>query len=387
MNARERYRQTLTFGRPDRVFYQPCWAWQETLDRWQREGMPRDVKLEDYFGTDTYRNAPVGVGPLGHLSSGTIGLYPSFEVKVLEETETYIVRTTLDGQTVREYKRNMNMPQYLDHPLKNRDDWEQKIRPRLNPYSPERYPPEWDQFVASAKNTDCPLIIWAASFWGRLNIWAGLENLSYLFYDDPMLMHEINEYLAWFVIESLHKAFDAVTFDCVFIWEDMSGKGGPLCSPSLFREFILAGYKKVTQSFREHGVNIIMVDSDGDNRPIVPLWLEGGVTALRPLEVAAGEDAVALRKTYGKRLALVGNIDKRALIDGPEAKAAIEAEVLSKVPWLLTQGGYIPQIDHLTPPDVSLENYWYYWNLVKEISLDPERYLHEARRRGLWTDD
>jgi len=40
---------------------------------------------------------------------------------------------------------------------------------------------------------------------------------------------------------------------------------------------------------------------------------------------------------------------------------------MSKVPFLIKQGGYIPYIDHAVPPDVSLENYIYYLNLLKEI--------------------
>ncbi|MHB1294426.1 MAG: uroporphyrinogen decarboxylase family protein [Anaerolineae bacterium] len=385
MNDRERYRETLTFGCPDRVYYQPMWAWEETLERWYGEGMPRDAKFHEYFGTDTWGFCPVAGGPLGHLSgSAVIGLDPTFEIEVLEETPEYVVRTTLDGQVVRENKLRMNMPQYLDHPLKCRDDWEKKIKPRLNPHSPGREHDDWDKYVASVQERDYPLGIWAASFWGRLNLWCGVESLSYLFYDDPGLLREINEYLAWFVIESLHKLFDTVQVDFVFIWEDMGSKGGPLCSPKLFREFMLPGYKKVTQFFREHGVDIIQVDSDGNNYDIIPLWIEGGVTGLRPLEVAAGEDAVYLRKRYGKQLSLVGNIDKRALIEG---KDAIDREVLSKVPWLLMQGGFIPQVDHLVPPDVTLANYWHYWNLVKQIAGDPERYLFEAKRLGYWAEE
>jgi uroporphyrinogen decarboxylase len=83
------------------------------------------------------------------------------------------------------------------------------------------------------------------------------------------------------------------------------------------------------------------------------------------MEVAAGNDAVALRKEYGKDLIIGGNIDKRALIKGKEA---IREEVMSKVPFLLEQGGYFPTIDHLVPPDVTLENYQYYINTLREVA-------------------
>ena len=41
------------------------------------------------------------------------------------------------------------------------------------------------------------------------------------------------------------------------------------------------------------GADLILVDCDGDAEPLIPLWLEGGVTGLWPVERAAGMDAVA----------------------------------------------------------------------------------------------
>src|SRR5208283_4209319 len=104
---------------------------------------------------------------------------------------------------------------------------------------------------------------------------------------------------------------------------------------------------------------------------------------LRPFEAAAGCDSVAIRKKYGKDLIIQGAIDKRALA---KSKEAIDREVLSKVPWLCLQGGFFPQVDHLVPPDVSLENYTYYSQLLRKVAEDPHRYLHEARTKGFWKE-
>ena len=81
--------------------------------------------------------------------------------------------------------------------------------------------------------------------------------------------------------------------------------------------------------------------------------------------MAAGNDAVAMRKKYGKDVIIGGTIDKRALIKGKEA---IREEVMSKVPFLLQQGGYLPSVDHLVSPDVTFENYCYYINLMREVA-------------------
>ena len=375
MNARQRYLETMCFGRPDRAFLLYPWLWAGTLQRWHTEGLPPDAHVDEYFGTDRYETVPV-------VSS----LLPLPEREVLrEEGETRIVRRGGEGQIIREFthRPDLNMPQWLDYPLKTRDDWESRFKPLLDPHSPARYPLWWEDYVRSVEDRDYPLGISAGSFFGWVRNWMGLERLSYMTFDDPILVHEIVDYIAYFICETIHRALDEVRPDFALIWEDMAGKAGPLTSPKLFREFQVPAYKKVTGLLHDHGVNVIMVDSDGLNDRLIPLWLEAGVTGLYPFEVAAGEDAVALRKQYGKSLMMYGNIDKRALLQGPEA---IDREVLSKVPWLLLQGGYTPWIDHLVPPDVPFANFRYYQNLVNWLAEDPERGLHEARRRGFWPD-
>jgi hypothetical protein len=41
---------------------------------------------------------------------------------------------------------------------------------------------------------------------------------------------------------------------------------------------------------------------------------------------------------------------------------------MSKVPFLLEQGGYFPCIDHGVPPDITFENYCYYINIMREVA-------------------
>ena len=375
MNARERYHQTMEFGRPDRAFLLHPWLWTSTAERWHNEGLPNDVQVDAYFDTDRYETAPIDVG-----------LLPGIRREVLkEEGHTRLVRRAGEGQIIREFidRPDMNMPQWLDYPLKTRADWEREFKPRLDPKSPGRYPLWWDDYVRRVQDRDYPLGISAGSYFGWVRNWMGLERLSYMIYDDPGLIHDIVDHIATCVCETIERALGQIHFDFALMWEDMAGKGHPLCSPRSFREFQVPAYKRVTDLLHRYGVNIIMVDSDGMDDPLIPGWLEGGVTGLYPMEVAAGEDAVALRRKYGKSLMLYGNIDKRVLA---QDRQAIDAEVLSKVPWLLLQGGYVPWVDHLVPPDVPFENFRYYASLIRRIAEDPERALAEARQRGYWED-
>jgi uroporphyrinogen decarboxylase len=189
----------------------------------------------------------------------------------------------------------------------------------------------------------------------------GLERLLIWFHKDPKLVREMFDFFTDFQIEAARKAVEEARIDFATIWEDMAYRKGPHISPRAFREFMLPGYKKITSFLRNHGIDLIMVDSDGDINSLVPLFIEGGVNCPYPLEVQSGMNWMNLREKYGKQLRMIGNIDKRALMEGPEA---IRKEVESKL-MMAKDGGYIPSIDHCVPADVPFKNYVYYIELVK----------------------
>ncbi|MCM8786301.1 MAG: hypothetical protein NC899_08770, partial [Candidatus Omnitrophica bacterium] len=258
------------------------------------------------------------------------------------------------------------MSQWIDFCIKDEETWE-NVKKRLNPDSPLRYPEYYDDWKRCVKDRDYPLGIQAGSFYGWIRNWMGVENLSVMFYDNPSLVKEIINYVADFVIKVLERVVSEVKIDFANIWEDLGMKQGPLLSPNTFQEFCLPSYKKVCSFLKSYDIDVIMVDSDGNNDVIVPLWLEAGVNMLYPLEVAANTDAIEYRKKYEKRLILMGNIDKRAL---RHTKKEVEDEVMKKVPFLLKEGGYFPFVDHAVPPDVPLENFKYYLKLVQKIWND-----------------
>jgi len=382
VNERERFLATAGFRPVDRAFLLGPWAWQSTVRRWEAEGLPAGADLAEYFHTDREQCAPVQMqGPYGpHL-------HPVLERTILSETEEYQVVRDEEGNTLKLFASDpmQCMPHWIEYPMKGRRDWEAIIKPRLDAAIPGRMPhgSALKEYAEGVRDRDYPLGVWCGSFYGWPRSFMGVERISIMFYDDPALIHEMCEHIADFAIKLLKPLLEQVELDFAFIWEDMAGKAGPLCSPKTYREFMLSPLKRVADFLHGHGIDHITVDSDGNNDVLIPLWLEAGVTGLRPFEVAAGCDAVAIRRRYGRSLVIEGAIDKRALAKGRDD---IDREVLSKVPWLCLEGGYFPQVDHLVPPDVSLENYMHYSSLLRAVVEDPERYLHQARRRGYWTD-
>jgi uroporphyrinogen decarboxylase len=227
-------------------------------------------------------------------------LHPPLERKVLSQTDEYCIVRDEEGNIVKLFNDDplQSMPQWIEYPMKNRDDWENIIKPRLDAKIPGRYPhgEEWDRYVNEVKSRDYALGIWTGSFYGWPRSFMGVERISTMFYDDPDLIHEFCEHIADFVIELITPILESIQFDFAFVWEDMGSKNGPLCSPSIYREFMLSPLKRLTQLLCKHGIDVIIVDSDGNNDVLIPLWLEAGVNGLRPFEIASDSDPIAIRK-------------------------------------------------------------------------------------------
>jgi uroporphyrinogen decarboxylase len=91
--------------------------------------------------------------------------------------------------------------------------------------------------------------------------------------------------------------------------------------------------------------------------------LEEGVNIMFPIEIGAGSDPAAWRTEFGRDVLLRGGINKRAIAEGG---AAIDAE-LERMRPLLEQGGCVPHLDHLVPPDISYANYCEYLDKKRKL--------------------
>ncbi len=83
------------------------------------------------------------------------------------------------------------------------------------------------------------------------------------------------------------------------------------------------------------------------------------------MEVAAGNDIVEYRRLYGRKMAYIGGLDKRALAAGGKV---MEQELMRVVPPLLEEGGFIPGCDHGVPPDISWPNFVEYTRLLAQLT-------------------
>lgn len=357
MTGRERWRRIFNYEKVDRIFNCEFGWWSDTLKRWHKEGLPEEVdsnpKGDIYFNFDKEAGIPI-----------KMGLLPSFEEEIIEETEKYIIKKDATGTTLQIFKDGSStIPHYIKFPVETREDWDE-FKERLKPDIEKRYPQNWEEFKKEWENRNYPLGLPVGSLFGWIRDWMGFENCLMSFYTQPDLIEDMMNHIVNFILTLIEKALEEVKgIDYAAFWEDMAFKTQPMISPALFSKYLVPRYKKITDKLKQYGINVVIVDCDGNINELVPLWLEGGVNVMFPLEINSKSDPVALRKKFGKKVLLKGGVDKIALIHGKEA---IDREI-DRIKDLVEEGGYIPHVDHRVPPDVSYENYLYYLKKKKEV--------------------
>ena len=369
--SRERFLDTLKFKPVARPWVRwGAFLWDETIERWKQEGWD-GTPLDDYFDLDRLVRVDPWYGPV-----------PEFKHQVLCEDSETVTYVNHEGIVMREFKRqhDMSMPQFVRFPVQTEAEFEQFAAERLALNAPRRLSPEWKKMVASGRvqaavgrgdlrKTDqiatrhkpvpqeqWPRKCWAdrwGGFFGSLRNLMGLENLCVAFFDQPKLIERMMEERADRIIEITGQVLKQTHFDAFWFWEDMAYKAGPLVGPDLFRKFAFRHYRRVCDWLHSRGIEHIGLDSDGNITSLIPLWLDAGIDHLWPFEVQSGMDVVKVRQQYGRRLGIIGGLDKRVLAAGGQA---MRREVDRLMP-LVGQGGFIPELDHSVPPDVSWKNF------------------------------
>ena len=364
----------MHFQPVDRALNWEMGYWAGTLDRWYAEGLARHSKAptglvsgagvkgegfpwrrseERDWSVHTYFDLDGGLEKI----DGEWGIWPPYEQEVLWEDEETIKQRTADGTVVLLRKDSSSLPHLLECPVVGRESWEQlkAERPRIDIGG--RLPKDWSQQLATYRDRDWPLGI-GGPFLGvfsSLRTLFGFEQIMYTFYDDPRLVHDILSHLTELWLSLFESVLSQVDVDYAYFWEDMSYKSGPMVSPPIFRAFLMPVYKRINAFFRARGIDITLLDTDGNVWELIPLFLEGGVTGLYPFEVRAGMDVAEVRQRY-PRLQMMGGIDKNALVEGPEA---IDRE-LARVAPVIASGGYVPATDHYVHPQVPWDHFYYY---------------------------
>ena len=359
--------------RPDAPIYQKEFGYY-VLDRWIEEGYlkPRN-QVEDY---DKYLREVFGydepaIDQVYSLGWCEAGFFPCFEEKILEDLGDYELVQDFAGRSVLYFKgrRDGFMPEYKDHPVKDWETWEKNVKWRLDPSTPgrmEQTAAEIEKAKAGAAKGNATVQCMVGGYM-YLRSLIGPEDLLYLFYDDPDLIHDCMK--TWFELADavIARHQEQLVFDELFLGEDICYNHGALISPDMMREFLLPYYHQLYTNMKKRNLDPnrtihFQIDTDGYCGDVIEIYKEIGCDYMSPFEVASNCDVVKLGQKYPD-LRMSGGIDKRIIAKGGDD---IKRHLDYIMPAMRKRGGYIPTCDHGVPEEVSFENYMLYRKLMNE---------------------
>jgi len=356
MTDRERFVRQMHYQPVDRCFNMEFGYWNENFTQWPlfyENGINNNAEADIFFNFDIIR----GVG-------GRIWLNPPFDNVVVEERGTTRVLMNADGLLAEVPKDGHDtIPHYLKSSVQTPDDWRRVKAERFRRDDPARKVDVEGLKQVHPPTRDYPLGVHCGSMIGKIRDMLTFEGLAYAIYDYPDMVEDMVETACVMVEDFLDQVLGQLDFDYASGWEDICYKGGPIVSVKFFKNVVMPRYKRIHKKLQAAGIDLWYTDCDGDVRPLMPYFLEGGINCLFPYEVNSCAHPAELLNEYGKDLRIMGGVDKMALGRGPEA---IKAYLATLVP-LVERGGYIPFCDHRCPPNVKPEDYLYYLDLKEQM--------------------
>ena len=129
---------------------------------------------------------------------------------------------------------------------------------------------------------------------------------------------------------------------------------GPFLSPAMFAEFTAPYLARLIQGYHEMGFYTIK-HTDGNIMPIIDQLVQANPHALHSLDPQAGVDIAEVKRLYGDKVCLIGNVNCGALDTGTDE------EVIASARYALQHGmpggGYIFSTSNCIYTGMRLERY------------------------------
>ena len=182
------------------------------------------------------------------------------------------------------------------------------------------------------------------------------------FYMDLVADREFAEaYLDRFLAFALRLAENALSrigsmVDVVRVADDLGSERGPIVSPATYRSLIKPRQKKLYDFIKSKTDAPILLHSCGSVRDLIDDFIEIGVDALNPVQVAArGMDSKELKSVFGHRISFWGGgCDTQRVLPFGSVEE-VRREVMRRIADLSPGGGFVFSPVHNIQYDVSPE--------------------------------
>ena len=143
--------------------------------------------------------------------------------------------------------------------------------------------------------------------------------------------------------------------ETIFIYDDAGHKNCPFLSPKMYEKLIVPQIKRVCDKVHSYDGKVIL-HSCGNINKLLDLMISSGIDGLNPLEAGSGMDIFKVKRDYGERICLIGNVDPIGLLThGTPEK--VDAYIKQLIKEVAPGGGFCLASGHSITYSVPLENF------------------------------
>lgn len=135
----------------------------------------------------------------------------------------------------------------------------------------------------------------------------GTEQYFIDYIENPSLVDRLNEIVLKYNLKYIRNCLE-IGADVIVISGDYAANEEPMMSPRHFKRYIFPPLKAMVSEVKNRGSYCIK-HTDGNIWKLFDMIVESGIDGIHPLEPVAGMDIGEVKKKYGDRLCLMGNID------------------------------------------------------------------------------
>jgi uroporphyrinogen decarboxylase len=221
------------------------------------------------------------------------------------------------------------------------------------------------EMAAAALPTGMGIITGVGGVFTRTWMILGYPHFCLSLNDTPELVERVAEQVGRTQCEVLRRLVRMPGVFAVWYGDDLAFTEGLLVSPKILRRWFFPWMEELAGIARQAGMPFIM-HSDGNLWPVLDDLISLGVEALHPIEPKA-MDIYDLKRRYGHRVAIFGNIDMGyRLVPGEGRPEDVRAEVRQRIKDLAPGGGYAVASGAGVTRYVTLENF----NAMREATLE-----------------
>ncbi|MBX7256587.1 MAG: uroporphyrinogen decarboxylase family protein [Candidatus Hydrogenedentes bacterium] len=175
---------------------------------------------------------------------------------------------------------------------------------------------------------------------------------------------KVDKQLAWAERLAKHGGLDGFA-----LCDDYCFNHGPFLSPDMFAELITPYLKQVIAGERELGFYTIK-HTDGNIMPIVDQLVDANPHALHSLDPQGGVDIAEVKRSYGDRVCLIGNVNCGLLTSGTDEEVVESARYC--IHHGMPGGGYIFSTSNCAFTGLPLSRYELMWRVWHDEAIYKE---------------